>query len=145
MWLQPMLQPHFTLTISASVVAWYAALVSTITGALQMANFLRDRKKVKLTLARHMAVAHDPRRAGKTFAILRVTNSGRRPLTVTGVYFYDLGNTGALLNDTSPALPHQLTEGQTLLAFLAHISDLNSTDETFRLAPSSVFMRGSTR
>ena len=111
-------QPHFTLTNSATAVAWYAAIVSTVTSAVQMANFLRDRKKVKLTVARNMQSVGDPRRTDMTFAILKVANSGRRPLTVTQVYITFLHNAGGLLNDTAPRLPCELTEGGYLLAYL---------------------------
>jgi len=104
-------QPDSKLTILATAAAWYAAIVSTATAAVQFANFLRDRKKVSLALSRHMAVPGDPNRAGITFTILRVANAGRRPLTIAGAYYYNLGNAGALLTDTSPGLPHELTEG----------------------------------
>jgi hypothetical protein len=110
-------QPHFTLNITASAVAWYAALVSTITGAVQIANFLRDRKELKLDLMRNM-VTDDRRRAGMTFTILRVTNAGRRPVNITHVFIKREGNLAGLLNDIKPPLPCELTEGEQLAAYL---------------------------
>ena len=112
-----MSQPPFTLSITASVVAWYAALVSTITGAVQVGNFLRDRKKIKLDVMRNM-VTDDPRRAGMEFTILRVTNAGRRPVNVTHIYLKQEGDAAGILSDVRPPLPHELTEGKQLAAYL---------------------------
>jgi len=110
-------QPHFTITINGSIVAGYAALVSTVTGVVQIANFLRDRKHIKLKLLRRMS-SDDPRRAGMTFAILQVTNAGRRPVNITHVYLQRPNNMAGILFDTSPWLPCELTEGKQLSAHL---------------------------
>lgn len=110
-------QPHFTLTISAAVVAWYAAILSTAATAVQTANFLRDRKKLKLDILRNMATDH-PRRTGMTFTLLRVTNANRRPVTITLIYVERAHNEKGILNDTNPPLPCELTEGKQLAAFL---------------------------
>jgi hypothetical protein len=109
-------QPHFTITINGSIVAGYAALVSTLTGAVQIAHFLRDRKNVKLKLLRRMS-STDPRRAGMTFAVLTATNVGRRPVNITHTYFQAPDET-AFLPDTNPRLPCELTEGKELAVHL---------------------------
>ncbi len=110
-------QPHFTLNITATAVAWYAAVLSTITTIVQTANYLRDRKRAKLKLHRHFAVSGDPRRAGKSYTIVKVANIGRRPITIDRAYFSRPDNSGGILIDTEPRLPAQLSEGQVLTVF----------------------------
>jgi hypothetical protein len=41
--------PNFHITISGSVVAAYAAIVSTITGAAQLWNYNRDRARIRVS------------------------------------------------------------------------------------------------
>ena len=131
-----MLQPHFTITVTASAVAWYAAIMSTIIAAVQTANFLRDRKKVKLELLRNM-VSGRPVDAGKTFAILRVTNAGRRPVTVTHAWLERSGNEAGLLLDARPKLPFQLAEGQQMAVFLDEANANFSTIRRFIVSDST--------
>ena len=48
--------PNIHVTISGSVVAVYAAVVSTITGSVQLWHFFRDRARIKLTVQRNMEI-----------------------------------------------------------------------------------------
>jgi hypothetical protein len=110
---------EITLSVTATVVAaWYGAIVATIGAFAHLANFLRDRAKVKVTFQRNMQILNDPRRQGMVFTLLTIVNSGRRPVTLTHVSFSYLERGGALLTDVSPRLPAQLTEGQEALAFV---------------------------
>jgi hypothetical protein len=77
--------PNLHVTISGSVVAVYAAVVSTITGSVQLWHFFRDRARIKLTVQRNMEIVGDPRYARKSLTIVRVANQGRRPVTITTV------------------------------------------------------------
>lgn len=80
-----MLAPSFQINVSGSMLAAYAAVVSTITGAVQLLNFLRDRTRVKVSVRRNMQIIGDPRYEGKTLTLVYVVNSGRRPVTITTV------------------------------------------------------------
>jgi hypothetical protein len=111
--------PIFHITISGSVVAAYAAVVSTITGAVQLTSFLRDRARVKVTVQNNMQIMGDPRYAGKTLTIVRVINSGRRPVTITTVGAQCLyPHNHIVLPNCVPQLPHELTEGKHLMAIM---------------------------
>ncbi len=112
-----MLEKYFTLTISANAVAWYAATVATLTASLQLANHLRDRVKVKVTFKRDMEIIGDPVRAGMTFTLVRVVNTGRRPLTITNIGLQYLQGKAAVFTDTLPPLPLVLNEGQQVQSF----------------------------
>lgn len=113
-----MLERYFTLTITANAVAWYAAIVATVSAALQLANYLRDRVKIKISFRRDMEIMGDPVRARMTFTIVRVVNTGRRPLTITNIGLKYLQGKGAIFVDTIPPLPHVLNEGQQMQAFV---------------------------
>lgn len=120
-----MAQPHLTLTISASVVAWYAAIVSTVSSAIQFANFLRDRPHVKLKVQKDMKIFGDPRHPEERIhTIVTAVNAGRRPLTIISIGLLYLDNLGIAFLDTVPKLPTELTEGKHVQAYLNQ-GDLN--------------------
>jgi hypothetical protein len=137
-------QPHFTLTISATVVAWYAAIVSTVSSAIQFANFLRDRPHVKLVVQKNMKILSDPRHPEEMIhTIVMAANAGRRPLTITAIGLLYLDNLGIAFLDTQPRLPTELTEGKRVHAYLnqgdlnfgkiSHFYACDATGREFRL------------
>ena len=109
---------HFTLTITASAVAWYAAIVSTLTSGVQFANFLRDRVRIKINFQRGMETMGDPQRDGMTLMLITVSNTGRRPVTITTLGMMYLQSRGAVFPDTQPRLPCELTEGKYVVAYV---------------------------
>ena len=114
--MEPM--PLFTLSITASVVAWYAAVVSTFALCIQVGHFLRDRVKVKVRFQRNMEIIGDPARAGFVFTHLEIVNVGRRPVTIRNVTLTYLKGGGAIATDVLPRPPFELTEGKQADAFL---------------------------
>ncbi len=116
--LPAVLVPNIHITISGSVVAVYAAIVSTITASVQLWHFFRDRSRIKLTVQRNMEIIGGPvHRKGLT--IIRVSNLGRRPATITTVgarrVFPD---THLVIPECNPQLPHELVEGKSLIAII---------------------------
>ena len=77
--------PTFHLSISGSVVAAYAAVVSTITGTVQVFNYFRDRAHIIIRVQHNMEMMGDPRYQGMSLTVMYVVNAGRRPITVTSV------------------------------------------------------------
>ena len=111
--------PTIQITISGNVVAVYAAIVSTLTGSVQLWNFLRDRAKIRLSVQRNMEIIGDPRYHGKKLVIVRVSNFGRRPVTITTVGAQTLfPHNHIIIPDCNPSLPHELTEGKSLIAIM---------------------------
>jgi hypothetical protein len=109
--------PTFHLTISGSVLAAYAAVLSTATGAAQLWTYYRDRANIKVTVQPNMEMIGEPRYSGKQLCIIKVANLGRRPVTITtvGAYLRTPGRQGIVVADCQPHLPHELTEGTSLI------------------------------
>jgi hypothetical protein len=81
--------PTFHITISGSVVAAYAAVLSTITGAAQLWNYNRDRARIKVSAQNDMVFFGDLHyKPDQKLCIVTVANPGRRPVTITTVGGY---------------------------------------------------------
>jgi hypothetical protein len=107
--------------ITGSTVALYGAVLATITATAQVISFLRDRTSVKVTYQRNMEViGHpDPRYQNMPLTMLKAANSGRRPVTITGMGAYRLYPRKAFVcGDTTPHLPVELTEGKYVTALI---------------------------
>lgn len=74
-----------TTNIPTLIVAIYAAVVSTVTGLVQLLNYRRDQDKIKITVQKDLQIYGDPRYANKTLTIVKVVNAGRRPVTITSI------------------------------------------------------------
>jgi hypothetical protein len=104
-------------SLAALVVAIYAALISTITGIVQIFNYRRDRAQIVLAVAHDMMITTTPMRKGLT--IVNVLNRGRRPVTILSVSGWRLyPHDPFVIQETHPGLPHELKEGQKLMAIL---------------------------
>jgi hypothetical protein len=112
--------PTFHITISGSMVGLYAAVVSTITGTVQLWNFFRDRARIEITVRHNMRIVDgDARYDDKTLTIVYVTNLGRRPVTINSVGAALLHpHPHIIIPNCNPPLPHELTEGKSLIAIL---------------------------
>jgi hypothetical protein len=110
--------PSTHITISGSAVAIYAAIVSTITGSVQLWHFFRDRARIRLTVQRNMEIIGGPvHRKGLT--LVKVANRGRRPVTIATVGAHSLfPHDSFVILECNPQLPHELTEGKTLMAII---------------------------
>ena len=110
--------PNIHVTISGSAVAIYAAIVSTITGSVQLWHFFRDRARIKLTVRRNMDIVGGPVHR-KDLTLVTVANCGRRPVTITTVGGYRLfPQNPFVIPECIPQLPHELTEGKSLMAII---------------------------
>ena len=102
--------------IITTVIAVYGAVLSTIAIVRQLVS---DRIKIKVSVSRNMKTVGDPQYQGMTLTILRVTNVGRRPVTITtfgaiGLY----PNKSFVAFDSQPQLPCEITEGKYILSKL---------------------------
>lgn len=98
-----------------TLLAVYGAVLSTIAIVRQL---MGDRVKVKLTVVRDMAM-NDPRYHGMTLTMVRVTNIGRRPVTIITVAAFGLyPHDNFVATDHRPQLPCEITERQYITTIL---------------------------
>src|SRR5258708_22729607 len=140
-------QKEIPVNISGTAVATYAAVVSTITVGIQLANFIRGRMKVRVRVRHDMQIAgYSKRNANDTLTTMTVTNMGRRPVTITSVEAKRLFpcKTHYVFSLVNPSLPRELMKGQYVQAIvkkdgldLKNISTWEahtSAGKTFRLS-----------
>ncbi|HEY6351940.1 MAG TPA: hypothetical protein VI636_21300 [Candidatus Angelobacter sp.] len=101
------------MTISGTAVAIYAAVLSTLTAGIQIINYVRDRVRIRISVRPDMALFGDPSQT--LFTMVDVANSGRRPVTITGIYVTCLHPHRCwYFTDVAPKVPYELTEGKYL-------------------------------
>lgn len=89
--------------IITAIVAAYGAVLSTFSLIRQWQS---DRAKVQVSVQRNMEIFGDPRYTGKTLTVFRITNVGRRPVTITTFGAIRLHpHTNFVGVDSSPQLP----------------------------------------
>lgn len=98
-----------------SIVAWYGAIVSTLGFFLALYVALRDRPRLKIGVQPNMkSYGETGYRTDKLYVVVTVSNSGRRPVTVTGVGFSQRRRAGdILLSDSLREGPREITEGKS--------------------------------
>jgi len=74
-----------TISISASTVAWYAAIVSTLSALVAAYNVWRDRSRLKVTATPNMKLTGSvgPYSEDKTYVLIEAANVGRRAITLS--------------------------------------------------------------
>lgn len=101
------------------MLATYAAVLATITASIQVMNFFRDRRSIKLSikLETEYFETDGVGGCGETVTVVNVANSGRRPVTITSVGARRLyPKRGFVDLVCNPTVPVELTEGKHLTA-----------------------------
>ena len=118
------------ITISASVVAWYGAVVATIGLLTSLYVALRDRPRIRIKTRADYVIhgAAGPYDPTKTYIMVTVSNAGRRPVTITHVYLthYKIKQ-HSLLTDALVRGPTEITEGKAA-SFLVEQDALDLAD-----------------
>lgn len=103
----------------SGVLAAYAAILSTITGTVQVWNYRRDRVRIKVSAQNKMLLLPDPRYENRKLIVVTVANLGRRPATISVIGGYrKYPSDPFVLTDTKPSLPYELTEGKNLIGII---------------------------
>ena len=76
----------FKIEISANSVAWYAAIISTVSVGVSIFNALKDRARVKITFQKKMLITGNygpyPYTPDQNYCSLKVINKGFRPVHI---------------------------------------------------------------
>jgi hypothetical protein len=100
---------------STAAVAWYGAVMSTLSFALALYVALRDRARLGITLQANMLTneeqteySHD-----KPYVMVTVRNKGRRLVTISSVAFTTRGREGKNILLTNSVRPREIAEGKS--------------------------------
>ena len=145
-----------TVEITAEVVAWYAAIVATIAALVSLLNAWRDRARIQVSVNSRMSMfPEDPGEEGKSYTLITVSNRGRRPLTVTHVWFEIQKETNPrlLVADSLKKGPQEVTEGKAVqyivqetdvdLCACKYVCVSDATGRTFRRKVAKVSTKSS--
>lgn len=87
-----MLNQVLKIEISATTVAWYGAIMATLSIVIALLNYLRDGPKIKIEYRKDMRmVGQGLYDSSKTYFNITVINKGRRPINITKAAMRILG------------------------------------------------------
>lgn len=96
--------------ILTAILAVWGAILSTVVAVRQ---FRSERVRITVTVRRNMQLVGDPRYKNTMLTEVTVTNTGRRPVTITTFGTVPLyPNPGLVAAETNPRLPCEITEGR---------------------------------
>jgi hypothetical protein len=105
-------------------LAAYGAILSTINSIIQLITHRRDRADVVLKVRKNMSFTGPQRYVNvdydnMKFTVITATNRGKRPVTIQSFATTLLDSHDEyLLRDIQPPVPREVTEGQSVSAFV---------------------------
>ena len=107
----------------------YGAVLATTNSIIQLITHRKDRADVIVRARMNMVFSDSP---GRTLAVITATNRGRRPVRIEGIAARRLDTaTNFLFLDIRPQPPHELTEGQSISAYVNMADDLADIETYF--------------
>jgi hypothetical protein len=107
------------MAIIGLLIAIYGALLATVNSVVQVIAHRKDRADVVLKVRPNMSALNDPRYANMKLTLVTAINRGKRPVTICGFSSKLLDSRDEyLLGDIRPTLPHEITESQSITAFV---------------------------
>jgi hypothetical protein len=110
--------------ITGLCVAAYGAVLSTVNSISQFIAYRRDRADVVLQVRRNMGELRsgpnpfDPQKK-MTFTLITAVNRGKRPVTIQSFAMKLLDTSmESWLTDVRPRTPREITEGQSVTAYV---------------------------
>ena len=78
---------NIKLEVTASSVAWYGAIVATISVIISLLNFLSDKERIKVKYKRGMRITPGDDRYDENtdYTLIEVVNLSKRPVTVKSI------------------------------------------------------------
>jgi hypothetical protein len=109
---------EFSINITANMVAWYAAIVSTLGVIVAVLNYLGDKRRLKLSASHGILTGMGD---DSTKVIFSAANTGKRPVTISGVGLsFVEKNDLVLVRTPNLKLPSTLKEGQSCSTWMDH-------------------------
>jgi len=93
---------NVSITITASTVAWYAAVMATASAFVSFYNILRDRAKIIISHQKGMKMINPAPgfSAEKNYVIVTVRNKGRRPISLGNAAFATINGEALIITDS---------------------------------------------
>jgi hypothetical protein len=112
-----------SIAIIGVIIAVYGAVVATVNSIIQVINHAKDRADVILKVRPHMS-STDLRYQNMKLTLVTAINRGKRPVTIHGFSSKVLDTQMEyMLSDIRPKLPHEITEGKDVTAFVNEAGD----------------------
>jgi hypothetical protein len=120
---------EYTLSISSNIVAWYAAIVATISAVITFYQVWIDRAIIKITYQLDMHVSRNDigYKEDVEYLVIDVINKGRRPKKIDKVYLKVEGIKGHLFlgDNISDYRNKIITEENPTTTFLVEQSSID--------------------
>jgi hypothetical protein len=113
-----------SLTVTATAVAWYAAIVSTASLLVMLYVACRDRQRLVVTAVPNTRVISPA--AGEVSPrciAIKVANHGRRPATIAGAYLVYRGGRESMAMESLFQPPVELAEGRATVYYVEQEDD----------------------
>lgn len=108
-----MLDNILKIEISANIVAWYGAIISTVSILLAFMNYFRDKAKIKVKISQGL-FAYGTHLGNEVKVFIEIINIGRRPITLTGAGLtLKNGKNMFILKSEFINFPFELLEGKS--------------------------------
>ncbi len=107
--------PNFSITITAETVAWYAAIVATLSVVFSFIQLHRDRVSVKVKTSEGFFLPTDTVMGNGIKIFVEAINVGRRPATLRSCALnFKNGKSLLLPNPINISFPYELQEGKSV-------------------------------
>ena len=108
-----MFEQVIQINISANLVAWYGAVISTFSLFFVYLNFLRDKSAIEVKISQGIPIYGN--QLGETIITITAINIGRRPVTLTGAGFeLENGRQIVIMEPSGLSFPCDLLEGKSV-------------------------------
>ncbi|MEX0924415.1 MAG: hypothetical protein WDZ82_00525 [Candidatus Paceibacterota bacterium] len=149
------MSPIVQIEITASAVAWYAAIVATLVGIAQIVAVWRDRKHVKIKIEKGIRImgpdGPGPYEENTDYVAIRIINAGRREVSILTAGASLLKGGQLIPTDILKAGTVTLGEGKRYDAFvkqeqldfsqIAYFYVTDATDSTYKKPIANPFRR----
>ena len=123
------LPTDINITVSATTVAWYAALIGSFGGIKALIDIWNDRGRIKIVYKPGMVIrnARGMYDENKKYLSTEVINKGRRPVKIThvGAKFFDQEETSLFADSFIEGVDRTLTETNPTTSYLTDQSDMS--------------------
>ena len=104
--------------ISTSMVAWYGAIVATVSVIIAFLNYFRDKAKIKVKISQGFLTYGD-HLGDDTQIFIEAVNIGRRPVTLSGAGLTLMnGKQLVFIRPELVSFPYELEEGKSVQVWI---------------------------